>query len=174
MAKAKLNQLIQALHGEIDGLVFREMPDGSIVVSKVPKRKKRKATPAQKAYRRGTFPERVQWAKMAQHEYPIYAELAADLPMITAYNLALKDISHPPVIYRIQREDGRILVNAWDEIMVAGVRVMVHDEQGKLLEAGDALQFQKDWWEYTPQAAGKVSAFAWDLPGNKARTELVE
>ena len=46
MAKAKLSKLIESLQGEIDGLVFREMPDGSIVVSKVPRRKKRKATPA--------------------------------------------------------------------------------------------------------------------------------
>ncbi len=44
MAKAKLSKLIESLQGEIDGLVFREMPDWSIVVSKVPKRKKRKAT----------------------------------------------------------------------------------------------------------------------------------
>jgi hypothetical protein len=104
---------------------------------------------------------------MAQHEYPIYAQLAADLPMITAFNLAVKDISHPPVIYRI-------LVNAWDEIIVAGVRVLVHDGQGKLVESGDAVQQQKDWWEYIPKCAGRVSAFAWDLPGNKARIELEE
>ena len=110
MAKAKLSKLIESLRGEIDGLVFREMPDGSIVVSKVPRRKKRKATPAQKAYRHGTFPDRIQWAKWAYKHYPIYAELAADLPMVNAYNLAIKDISHPPVIYRILREGGRILV----------------------------------------------------------------
>ena len=111
---------------------------------------------------------------MAQHEYPIYAEQAAGLPMINAYNLALKDISHPPVIHRILRKDGRILVNAWDEILVAGVRVMVHDAQGQLLEAGDAVQQQKDWWEYTPRAEGRVSVSAWDLPGNKVRMELGE
>ena len=56
--------------------------------------------------------------------------------------------------------------------MVAGVRVLVHDEQGRLLESGDAVQQQNDWWEYVPKLAGRVSAFAWDLPGNKARMEL--
>ena len=111
---------------------------------------------------------------MAYKHYPIYEELAARLPMVNAYNLALKDISHPPVIYRILQEDGRILVNAWDEISVTGVRVMVHDEQRKLLESGEAVQYQKDWWEYTPQAAGRVSAFAWDLPGNKVHIDLEE
>jgi hypothetical protein len=174
MAKAKLSKLIESLRGEIDGLVFREMPDGSIVVSKVPTHKKRTATPAQKEYRHNILPDRASWARWAYKHYPIYEELAADLPMVNAYNLALKDISHPPVIYQVLRENGRILVNAWDEIQVAGVRVLVHDEQGRLLESGEAAQFQKDWWEYTPSAAGKVSASAWDLPGNKAHIELVE
>jgi hypothetical protein len=174
MAKAKLNKLLEGLRGEIDGLIFREMPDGSIVVSRAPKRKKRKATPAQKAYRHGTFPDRVQWAKWAQHEYPIYAELADKLPMINAYNLAISDIAHPPVIHHIQRKGRRILVNASDEIQVAGVRVIVRNEKGKLLEAGDAKQVRKDWWEYIPKAKGGVSASAWDIPGNKVRMELEE
>ena len=52
--------------------------------------------------------------------------------------------------------------------------MMIHDEQGKLIEAGDAIQFMKDWWEYTPKLAGRVSASAWDLPGNKVRVELEE
>ncbi len=172
MAKVKINKLIAELRGEIDGLIFRQMPDGSIVVSKAPKRKKRKATPRQKAYRQGTFTDRSQWARWAQHEYPIYAELADKLPMITAYNMAMSDIAHPPVIYRIQRKGRRILVNASDEIKVAGVRVSVHDEKGRLLEAGDAKREKKDWWEYMPKAKGRISASAWDLPGNKVRIEL--
>lgn len=174
MAKAKIAKILEELRGEIDGLVFREMPDGSIVVSKVPRRKKRKATPAQNEYRHGTFPDRVQWAKWAQHEYPIYAELADKLPMINAYNLALSDIAHPPVIHRIQRKGKRILVNASDGIKVAGVRVSVRNEKGKLLESGDAKEVRKDWWEYIPKAKGRVSASAWDIPGNKVRAELEE
>ena len=172
MARVHLDKIIKALRGKIGGLVFRLMPDGSIVVSSAQRSRKGKGTPNQKAYWNGTFKDRVQWAKWAHKHYPIYEELAADLPMVNAYNLAIKDISYPPVIYRILRVDGRILVNAWDEILVAGVRVLVHDEHGKLVESSDAIQFEKDWWEYTPQAEGKVSAFVWDLPGNRARIEL--
>ncbi len=173
MAKVNLSKYLKNLRGKVGDFVFRLMPDGSTVVSILPK-KKRRSSPAQKEYRHVIFPDRVSWAKMAYKNYPIYEELAAGLPMITAYNLALKDISHPPVIYRVLREDRRILVNAWDEISVTGVRVTVHDEQGRLLESGEAVQFQKDWWEYTPQAAGRVSVSAWDLPGNKVRMELEE
>ncbi len=173
MAKADLNKLIKSLHGKVGDLVFREMPDGSIVVSIAPK-KKQKASKGQKAYRHGTFTDRTQWAKWAYKHYPIYEELAADLPMINAYNLAVKDISHPPVIHSILRKKGRILVHASDEIMVAGVRVTVRNEKGRLLEAGDAKQVKKDWWEYAPKCKGRVSASAWDLPGNKVRIELEE
>jgi hypothetical protein len=94
--------------------------------------------------------------------------------MITAYNLAIKDIAHPPVIHRVLRKDGHIPVHAWDEIMVASVKVTVHDEQGNLLEVGDAVQQEKDWWEYTPRAEGRVSASAWDLPGNQVHLKLEE
>ena len=173
MAKVELSKFIKSLRGKVGNFVFRHMPDGSIVVSSASK-KKRRSSPRQKAYRRGTFTDRTQWAKWAYKEYPIYAQLAAERPMITAYNLALSDIAHPPVIHRVLRKDGRILVNACDEIMVAGVRVTIHDEQGRQLEVGDARQMEKDWWEYTPQTkvAGKVLASAWDIPGNQALKEL--
>ncbi len=174
MARARLDKIIKAIRGKVGGLIFRLMPDGSIVVSSAPRSRKGKGTPAQKEYWNDVFPDRVQWAKWAHKHYPIYKELAADLPMVNSFNLAIKDISHPPVIHRILREGGRILVNASDEIMVAGVRVVVHDENGKLVDSGEAVQFQKDWWEYTPKAAGRVSASAWDLPANKVRIELNE
>jgi hypothetical protein len=38
MAKADLNKLFKSLHGKVGELVFREMPNGSIVVSSAPKR----------------------------------------------------------------------------------------------------------------------------------------
>jgi hypothetical protein len=171
MAKVDLSKYLKSLRGKVGGFVFRLMPDGSTVVSILPK-KKRRSSPAQKTYRHETFPGRIQWAKWAYKHYPIYEELAADLPMVNAYNLAIMDISHPPVIYRVLWEEGRILVNTWDEIMVSRVTVRIHDEQGRLLEVGDAHQTQKDWWEYTPQAAGRISVTACDLPGNKACMDL--
>jgi hypothetical protein len=173
MAKVNLNKILKELRGKIGDLVFRHMPDGSIVVSSVQRRRKRRDSPAQKAYQ-ATFRGRSQWAKWAQHEYPVYAELAARRPMITAYNMAISDAAHPPVIQQVLRQEGRILVHAWDEIMVAGVKVTVRDGQGKLLEVGDASQTKEGSWEYTPQAEGRISACAWDLPGNQVHMELDE
>jgi hypothetical protein len=94
--------------------------------------------------------------------------------MIAAYNMALSDFFHAPVIYSILRKDGRILVHASDDVMVAAIKVTVFDEQGRPLEVGDAIQVEKDWREYTPRAEGPfhVSTSAWDIPGNRARIEL--
>ncbi|HEX2990784.1 MAG TPA: hypothetical protein VHO49_08900 [Anaerolineales bacterium] len=94
--------------------------------------------------------------------------------MISAYNMALADSSHPPVIHRILRRDGRILVQASDDVLVAKVNVSVSDEHGKLLEWLEALPLEDDWWECVPQWEGRITAHAWDIPGNKARLEMVE
>jgi hypothetical protein len=169
MAKVDLSKLFKNLRGKIGGLVFRCMPDGSIVVSSAPTYKKKKGTPAQKAYRHGTFRERTQWAKWAQHEYPIYAQLAAERPMVHAYNMALSDISHPPVIHRVLRKEGRILVQASDDVMVHRVKVDIRDEQGRLLEWGEAVHLEGDMWEYTAKIEGKkLIVRAFDIPGNSA------
>jgi hypothetical protein len=172
MASVDITKLFKTLRGKIGGLVFRHMPDGSIVVSSAPQKRRRRSSKAQKAYRRGTFRDRTQWAKWAYKEYPIYARLAAKRPMITAYNLALSDISHPPVIHRILPRDGRILVQASDDVMVAKVNVSVSDEHGRLLEWLEAVRLEGDWWECVPRVEGKVAAQAWDIPGNRARLEL--
>jgi hypothetical protein len=176
MAKINLSKYLKDLRGKVGDLIFSQMPDGSIVVSSVSK-KKRRSSQRQKAYRRGTFTDRSQWAKWAQHEYPIYAELAAQRPMITAYNLAMSDIAHPPVIHRILCKDDRILVNASDEVKVEKVTVSLQDKKGSILETGNASQVKKDWWEYTPQTqveGRRITASAWDIPGNRTRMVLEE
>ena len=98
---------------------------------------------------------------------PFYAELAAVRPMNTAYALALGDWLKPPVIHRIERGEGRILVEASDNIRVTRVQVTLLGEGGTVLEKGEALQREGYWWEYAAQAQSKtVIAEAWDLPGN--------
>jgi hypothetical protein len=49
MAKVNLNKLLETLRGKIGDLVFRHMPDGSLVVSGVPQ-KRHEDSPAQKAH----------------------------------------------------------------------------------------------------------------------------
>jgi hypothetical protein len=55
--------------------------------------------------------------------------------------------------------------------MVAGVQVLILDEQGKVVEKGEALRGEGDWWEYVPTAEGKVAVEARDLAGNVGKAE---
>jgi hypothetical protein len=88
--------------------------------------------------------------------------------MKTAYNFALSDWFHSPVIHRIERREGCILVEATDNVMVSKVRVKVMDgPEGTVLEQGEAVKGKGDWWEFASQTqGGTILAEAWDLPGH--------
>lgn len=64
-------------------------------------------------------------------------------------------------------------IQASDGEVVTGVQVMVLDEEGKIVEKGDATQGRGDWWEYIPGAAGKVVVEARDLRGIKRGQRFV-
>jgi hypothetical protein len=78
------------------------------------------------------------------------------------------------VIHRVERKEGRILIDASDNVLVTRVRVTVLDEEGKTLEKGEAMQpgSKTGWWEFTPHSEGKLLAEAWDLAGNKTTLTL--
>ena len=77
---------------------------------------------------------------------------------------------------RIERRAGKIRVEASDNVMVTRVRVTIRNEEGAIVETGEAKPEDPrkspsvaGWWEYAAQANGKVMAEAWDLPGNVSR-----
>jgi hypothetical protein len=68
-------------------------------------------------------------------------------------------------------------VTASDDVMVAKVRVSILDEEGNLLEQGDAALpdpiHDPERWEYASSAEGTVEATAWDLAHNRTTQYLV-
>src|SRR5574341_2319113 len=136
MAKVTTSDLIKGLRGAIGGMVFRQMPDGSVVVSGLPYYGRRKFSRSQKDHQQ-RFREASSYARGAAKVQPIYAELAKDT-MKTAYNIALSDWFNPPVIHQVQRGDGRILIEASDNVMVTKVVLTILDEESKVLEKGEA------------------------------------
>lgn len=168
MAKVTLNQLLEILQGGIGGLVFRQMPDGTIIISGAPRHNKRKTTKKQKAHRE-RFREAAKTARWLARQHPIYAELAKGT-WKSPYNFSLSDWWHSPVIHRIERRNGHIHLEATDHVQVARVRVTVRQEQGKVMERGEATT--GDWWKFRHQTDGRsILAEAWDLPENV--TQLV-
>jgi hypothetical protein len=171
MPKVVFEGLIKGVRGQIGDLIYRLMPDGSTVVSRAPRKKKRKFSRKQKAHQ-SRFGEAAAYAREAAEEHPIYAGMAAAAPMKTAYNFAVSDWWHPPVIRRIERKDGHILVEATDNVMVARVQVSILDRGGKTVEKGEATRREDDWWEFASASSTPgttVIAEAWDLPGHVAK-----
>lgn len=115
------------------------------------------------------------YARVAAKTYPIYAELAHQT-LKPAYNLALSDWFHPPLIREVSQQAGRIRVNASDNVQVAKVRITilnVERSEGNVLEQGEALQVNDTWWEFetAAQAEGRAIVEAFDLAGNCTKHE---
>src|SRR5690349_23293019 len=174
MTKVFYNGSIASFRGQIGNLIFRQLPDGTTVVSEAPPKetgRRKKRAKEKRSQRQKDHNESVQDAAAYWHwkgkDNPIYAELAAAAIMRTAYNFFISDWFHPPVIERVERLDGCIRVKATDNIMVAKVFVTVFDEAGEILETGDAIRREGDWWEFASSTQGKtIQAQAWDLADN--------
>ena len=162
MPRIFYNGSIQKFSGRMGNLIFRQMPDGTTVVSMAPqkmtdkeKKKFRLKRSASQKEHESRFQKASRYAKQAAREQPLYAELAAVTPMKTAYNFALSDWFHPPVIHRIERREGHILVEASDNGGVTRVLITVLDDEGLVLEKGEAVKSTGDCWEFACQTEGK-------------------
>ena len=180
MTKVILNGTIKGLRGKIGNLIFRQLPDGTTVVSRAQpkknsrqkKRAKLKRSAKQQAHN-SRFQEAAAYARWADDIHPVYAERAGATTMKTAYNFAVSDWWHAPEIHKIERREGRILVEVSDNISVTRVQVTVLNDAGDILARGEAARCEGDQWEFASEAEGaKVIAEAWDLPGNKAKSIL--
>ncbi len=176
MAKVRCNAAVRELSGAIGNMVFRQMPDGSTYVSSKQDFSRRKFSQKQKDHQ-----ERLRWAaayaREAAKSKPIYAQLAAGTGL-SPYNFALADWFHAPVIHEIEQVEGRIRILATDNVRVAGVQVLIVNEQIGMSEKGEAVREEGigegDWWEYTPVLTGKIVVEARDLAGNAVRAEMSE
>jgi hypothetical protein len=170
MAIIELNQLLEVIRGSVGKLVVRRRPDGTLILSGAPAYGKGQGSAKQKEHRQ-RMKEAARYAKWADDIYPIYAELAKKSDKwLSPYNFAVSDWFEAPVIHRLERREGGILVQASDNVMVAQVQVTVFDEDGTILETGEATRGQDNWWEFTTHLQGKkVVAEARDLAQNLTR-----
>jgi hypothetical protein len=166
MAKVVSNILVRGLSGGLgDQLMFRRLRDGRTILCVKPDFSKRKFSKGQKDHQ-SRFKEAAAYAREAAKTQPIYAQLAAGT-MKTAYNIALSDWFNLPVIRRIERTGNLIRIQASDNVLVTRVQVSILDEAGKVLEKGEAVNVEGDWWECVTDKVGEILVEVWDLAGNK-------
>jgi len=177
MARVKKNVVMKGLSGSLgDQVVIKRDKAGRTIVSVMPTfPDDREFSDAQKEHM-ADFRRATQYAKAAARSQAIYAEKAEGTPM-SAYNVAVGDWFNAPEIGEIDlsgwtgQAGEPIRIEAWDDVMVKRVTVMVADAEGVLLEQGAAVQEEGGlWWVYTTTQAApgqpKVIAVAQDLPGH--------
>ena len=174
MAKVRSNVLVRGVSGKLgDQVVFRILRDGSTVMCLPPDFSKRKLSQDQKEHHQ-RFREAAAYAKVAAQRQPIYAELAAGT-LKNAYNIALSDWFHAPKIHRVEVMGDAVRIHVSDNVQVASVKVAVLNEEGLVLEKGEAMPADELWWSYAPrvplEGKLKLEVEARDLAGNVTRTE---
>ena len=129
MAKVKNNLITEGLSGKVGKrLVFRQLRDGSTILCTAPDFSNRVFSEEQLTHQ-SQFKQASAYAKVAARTTAIYAKLAPTRKT-NAYNLALSDWFHAPVIQEVAWQDGRIRVDVTDNVQVAYVRVTIMDERG--------------------------------------------
>lgn len=174
MAKVKRNVIVEGLSGTVGkSLVFRQMRDGSTIISTKPDFSNRVFSKGQLSHQK-RFREAAAYARYAAKKNPIYGELAKGTTK-TAYNIALSDWFSPPEIHEVQRQNGWIHIKATDNVRVAKVRVTIIDDQGQIAEQGDADLHNNQLWKYPTHVQGTtIQVEAWDLAGNLAKKSISE
>ena len=174
MAKVIDNPIIAGISGKVGKrLVARRLQDGRTIVCCTPDFSRRVFSKEQKTAQE-RFREASAYARLAAQREPLYAEKAAGT-LKNAYNIALADWYSLPELHRIEIRDGLICAWATDKIHLAGVRVVISNPGGGVLEEGQAAQVDGLWWQYSPSAplqpGQRVTAEAWDLARNRVRLE---
>ena len=168
MAKARTNAIIEGLSGSLGkDLYARTTKDGRTIFSQKPDFSNRQFSEAQLINQNRTT-QAAAYAKVAAKENPIYAQKAAGTDK-NAYNIAFRDWRRPPVIRRIEWNDGQVRVRAHDDVMVTRVTVTILDHAGQCLEQGEAELVMGVWWDYRAADQGRIQVEARDLAGNVTR-----
>jgi hypothetical protein len=177
--KGDKGTVFDGFHGRLNEFIVIQQRNGKPVMCFYPQKKKVKWTENQEKHRkefkravryaRNTlkFPERLAFYQSREHDG------------INAYNLAIADYLHPPVIASIDirkarnQNDYLVRVKATDNILVTRVVLRLVDLSGRMEDA-EMTRFRKsDLWLYRI-SAGKLStirmftASAYDFTSNYA------
>lgn len=179
MAKVKLNPVLDAFHGAVGDLVFRQLGEEVIVG--------RKADPSKHPPTAGQQAVRERFKLAALYGKTVLADpatkqiytTAAKAKGIPAFALALADFFNEPVVDEIDlaaytgRVGDPIKVRAHDDVALTGVAVSIRSTDGTVLDQGAAVLAADGAYSYTATqtlTAGQpvvIEVTATDRPGHK-------
>jgi hypothetical protein len=177
MAKEKNNIFLRGLSGMLGNqFVIKRCKDGSTIITVKPTfSTNREFTDSQKKHQQ-VFKEATAYAKSAKTAEVYLAK--AEGTAKNAYNVAIADWFHKPEILKIDTNEWHgqagqpILIEAQDDVQVKQVSVAICDEEGMVLEQGNAVSQNDLWWVYKTATtipdgvSPQIKVIARDLPGN--------
>lgn len=180
------NPFLQGARGKIGNMVFSTRNGKTRVRMTAQRRSNRPLTDAQR---------KVQDKFRAASDYAKYACGKAEVKALYdmhgregkgAYHLAMRDALHTPIIRVIDTEKyhglpgDEIYIQAVDDFKVKSVLVSIIDEDGNILEQGDAVELLPGLeWVYEAKVENTrprgcaIRVTARDLPGNKGSLEVI-
>src|SRR5215207_3770091 len=169
MAIVELPPFIASISGKLGDVVYRTSKNGKTYTSKLPRKSEKPLTEAQ-LREQERFKLANEYAKRAQGE-PVYVRLAKKTGR-SPFRIAFSYWCHAPVIHEVSRRSSCIRIDASDNVHVAKVRVTISDEEGKILEQGDAARTVGNaWWEFATSTRRTILVEVWDLAGNVTQHE---
>jgi len=179
MAKVHNNIFVRGLTGAVgDQFVIRKGKNGETIVSNKPKFSDDRQFNQNQLDHQETFRHAIAYAQSVKDD-ELYIKKAAGTNM-NPFNAAVADFFGEPRILEIdasewQGQPGKVIwVQAEDDTLVTKVHVTISDQNGAVLEEGNAQRAAALWWTYTantqvamePKPHVLVTAF--DQPGNSA------
>ena len=179
MSKITLNPALKAWHGKVGNLVFKQFAGKEIAASRP---KPRTHWSAQQLAHRDEFRLATIYGKAVMADPVAKAPYAAKSKQtgVPAFALTVADFFHAPVLDEIDlsgytgKTGDIIKVRAHDDFKVAGVEVLIRDNNGTVLEQGAATLSATDGtWHYAATTTLPVDQHmvievdASDLPGHK-------
>jgi hypothetical protein len=178
--KVVLNPMFEQASGQLGELVFREMR-GKTVISRKPVYANNEPTAGQAAHRE-RFKQAVAYGRSVladDNVRPLYEAVAKERN-VPVFSTTIADFFNAPVIHHVDvfgysgNIGDTISILASDDFGVAKVHVAISDDQGNMIENGEAVETAagSGQWHYTATVQGqpvvKIQVVAMDRPGGTA------
>jgi hypothetical protein len=186
MAKVAGNIILHGASGTIGGQIVVRQRGKTVILAQAPGARSKEATPAQVAQQQH-FQRAIVYGTSTLADAESKAAYASKATASrSGYNVAVADFMHAPNIDEIDVTNysgaagDTIRIRATDDFEVKQVTISIHNADGSLVEAGDAVQQANkiDWIymataENTDTAGDRIEIRALDRPGNVADVEQV-
>ena len=184
MAVIRDNIFVLGARGRVGNLIYR-IRYGILEFYSMPKKKKKKPSPAQQA-QRFLMKRANGFAKALKTNETMrlfYEEMARKRHFTNAYHAAISHVLTNPKIlevdfseYLAQSGDSiRFKPTAWDK--VESVKVTLKDAGGETIESGWAQEDAKGWWKYLVQnshADTPAATVVFEIHDDVSKTKTVE